>query len=239
MRRKGYELKHGYAVLAIPDSGLFVKDGRIVSGHETDLKFSAELMLFSRETRRRHTTPTNRKPTGKTETLTAGHTWSFSGNPGVGHGEPGSKPQPKRILNPQPWSVRRGSLGGLRQWQRARKTIIALGITRLDYSKQGDLRKQLTLETRKNNFPAKESSRHRVSNWVGNGFRNSLDGHRRRLLRIAFARIRRKPQHRRPSDRQHAEVFTAEKIQELTAKAQQYYESKQDASVVRAAAQTA
>jgi hypothetical protein len=74
MRRKGYELKHGYAVLAIPDSGLFVKDGRIVSGHETDLKFS-ELMLFSR--RLDADTHADQQKTYWEDGDANGHTWSF------------------------------------------------------------------------------------------------------------------------------------------------------------------
>ena len=49
MRKQGFHLKHGYAVLAIPDSGLFVKEGQIVTGHDTALKFD-EIILFSRET---------------------------------------------------------------------------------------------------------------------------------------------------------------------------------------------
>jgi hypothetical protein len=48
MRRKGFEIKNGFVVMAIPDSGLFVKDGKIVSGHETTMSFS-ELILFSRK----------------------------------------------------------------------------------------------------------------------------------------------------------------------------------------------
>lgn len=46
-RQNGFQLKSGYVVLAIPDSGLFVKDGQIVTGHETPMEFD-ELILFSR-----------------------------------------------------------------------------------------------------------------------------------------------------------------------------------------------
>ena len=48
MREKGFQLKHGYVVIAIPKSGLFVKEGKIVTGRDTVLRFS-ELILFSRE----------------------------------------------------------------------------------------------------------------------------------------------------------------------------------------------
>jgi len=48
MRKAGFHLKHGYVVMAIPDSGLFLKDGRLVSGHQTDMKFD-ELILYSRD----------------------------------------------------------------------------------------------------------------------------------------------------------------------------------------------
>jgi hypothetical protein len=48
MRQAGFHLKHGYVVMAIPDSGLFLKDGRLVSGHQTDMKFD-ELILYSRD----------------------------------------------------------------------------------------------------------------------------------------------------------------------------------------------
>ena len=48
MRKPGFALKNGYAVMSIPDSGLFVKDGRLVTGHQTEMKFD-ELLLFSRD----------------------------------------------------------------------------------------------------------------------------------------------------------------------------------------------
>ena len=47
MRKPGFHLKSGYVVLAVPDSGLFVKDGKIISGHGTEMKFD-EVVLFSR-----------------------------------------------------------------------------------------------------------------------------------------------------------------------------------------------
>ena len=47
-RKAGMHMKSGYVVIAVPESGLFVKDGRIVTGHETTLKFD-EMILFSRE----------------------------------------------------------------------------------------------------------------------------------------------------------------------------------------------
>lgn len=46
-RKPGLNLKHAYAVIAVPDSGLFVKNGEIVSGNGTSMRAS-ELILFSR-----------------------------------------------------------------------------------------------------------------------------------------------------------------------------------------------
>ena len=74
MRHKGFELKHGYAVLAIPDSGLFVKDGRLVSGHETELNFG-ELILFSR--RLDADTHAEKNQTAWENSDVNGHAWSF------------------------------------------------------------------------------------------------------------------------------------------------------------------
>ena len=48
MRKAGFHLKHGYIVIAIPDSGLFATADGIVTGHQTEMTFS-ELILFSRE----------------------------------------------------------------------------------------------------------------------------------------------------------------------------------------------
>jgi hypothetical protein len=46
-RKPGLNLKHAYAVIAVPESGLFVKDGEFISGHGTSMRVS-ELVLFSR-----------------------------------------------------------------------------------------------------------------------------------------------------------------------------------------------
>ncbi len=46
-REKKWTLTHGYAVLAIPETGLFVRDGQIKSGHGTTMAIS-ELILYSR-----------------------------------------------------------------------------------------------------------------------------------------------------------------------------------------------
>ncbi|MGO8792906.1 MAG: hypothetical protein ACLQVL_36725 [Terriglobia bacterium] len=45
--RQGFHLKNGYVVMAIPDTGLFVKDGQLRTGHGTEPAFN-ELILFSR-----------------------------------------------------------------------------------------------------------------------------------------------------------------------------------------------
>jgi hypothetical protein len=111
----------------------------------------------------------------------------------------------------------------------SKKTIIALGITRLDYSKR-ETSAELTLETRKNIFRKGIESSSRVD-WVGNGFRtHSMGIGGGGDFSASLLLDQTKTATQKAIDRQHAEVFTAEKIQELTAKAQQYYESKQDAA---------
>ena len=46
-RRSQFTLPTGFAVLAIPETGLFVKDGKIVTGHGTEME-ADELPLFKR-----------------------------------------------------------------------------------------------------------------------------------------------------------------------------------------------
>ena len=46
MREKGFQLKHGYVVIAIPKSGLFVKEGKTVTGRDTVLRFSELILIF-------------------------------------------------------------------------------------------------------------------------------------------------------------------------------------------------
>jgi hypothetical protein len=74
MRSKGFHLKHGFAVLAIPDSGLFTKAGQIVTGHETELRFS-ELILFSR--RQDAEDHASKSKTYWEDGDANGHRWSF------------------------------------------------------------------------------------------------------------------------------------------------------------------
>ena len=75
MRKAGFHLKHGYVVMAIPDSGLFLKDGRLVSGHQTDMKFD-ELILYSRDEDANRLADQLRTQWGDAEDNN-GHKWNF------------------------------------------------------------------------------------------------------------------------------------------------------------------
>ena len=69
-----FQLKHGYVVIAIPDSGLFFKGGKLVTGHETEMKFD-ELILFSRsQDAEGHA---QRQRTQWANADAKGHEWSF------------------------------------------------------------------------------------------------------------------------------------------------------------------
>lgn len=74
MRKQGFHLKHGYVVVAIPDSGLFVKDGLIVSGHSTKMRFD-EMILFSREQDAADHAQQQRTQWARADMN--GHNWSF------------------------------------------------------------------------------------------------------------------------------------------------------------------
>ena len=74
MRDRSTKFRNGYAVLAIPDSGLFAKGGQIVTGHETEMKFS-ELIVFSRfDDAQAYARQTQRQWEG---TDVNGHQWNF------------------------------------------------------------------------------------------------------------------------------------------------------------------
>lgn len=38
-------MKHGFAVIAIPETGLFVKDGQLVTGHNTPMVANGDYAL--------------------------------------------------------------------------------------------------------------------------------------------------------------------------------------------------
>jgi hypothetical protein len=73
-KKPSFRLRNGYAVLAIPESGLFVKNGEIVTGHETALKFN-ELVVFARqEDAEKHA---ERQKVFWKQGDTNGHVWDF------------------------------------------------------------------------------------------------------------------------------------------------------------------
>lgn len=74
MGTKKWRTTHGYVVLAIPDSGLFVKDGQLVTGHGTSMSWS-EMVLFSRrEDADKHAA---RTAANWTNGDANGHAWEF------------------------------------------------------------------------------------------------------------------------------------------------------------------
>lgn len=42
-------MKHGFAVIAIPETGLFVRDGQLVTGHNTSMAVNKLLVHGKRE----------------------------------------------------------------------------------------------------------------------------------------------------------------------------------------------
>ena len=74
MSDRSTKFRNGYAVLAIPDSGLFVKNGQIVTGHETEMKFS-ELVVFSRSVDADGYAGQNQRQWQGTDVR--GHSWKF------------------------------------------------------------------------------------------------------------------------------------------------------------------
>lgn len=66
--------KHGYAVLAVPDSGLFVRNEEIQTGHGTTMKWS-ELLVFSRMSDAEDYAKDAKKGWERGDTL--GHRWDF------------------------------------------------------------------------------------------------------------------------------------------------------------------
>lgn len=72
-RRKNIALPQGYAVLAIPDTGLYVRNGKLETGHGTETRFS-EIMLFSRISDAHRHAWQMKDQWAKVEN---GHTWDF------------------------------------------------------------------------------------------------------------------------------------------------------------------
>lgn len=74
-RRRQLQTISGFTVIAIPDSGLFVKGGKIVTGHGTEMDADDEMPLFTRriDADRHAFTRKNKWQEGDVR----GHEWDF------------------------------------------------------------------------------------------------------------------------------------------------------------------
>jgi len=83
--QKELKFRNGYAILAVPDSGLFVKNGTLVTGHRTDMKHS-KLIVFSRQDDAQRFADENARTWENGDAH--GHRWEFKVIPVMVHEKP-------------------------------------------------------------------------------------------------------------------------------------------------------